>query len=804
MRLVLVLATATAVFGAGAVDWPTGNRTTPPTINSVAPLGVSRGAAVEMTVEGLNLAGASAVYFSEPGIQARILRVKELPDLPDVRLGSNGTPSTIDLGPLPPRNQVTLELEISPDAEIGPVGFRLQTPLGTSPEARFVIEPYYGESPDREPNDSPEEAFESYQPTILVGAVSRPGDLDYYKLTVKAGEQLVFENTAAMLNSSLQPVVALYDAGLNLLREFGGQGGREAQRFAYRFEEAGTYYVRVSDYQSGGSARHFYRILAGNFPIAVSAFPLGLRKGESAEIALAGHNLGAGKAAVKGEPSPEDERAVIFRPQTPSGSAFNQVKLALGEEPEIAVSGSHTSLSAAQPITPPVTVNGKMLSAEHNFRFRARKGEKLVFDVAAARLGSELDSIVEVLHPDGKPVERATLRAAWETSVTLRDHDSASAGIRITAWDGLQVGDTVLVGSELLEVEAMPRTPDDDMRFTAFDGQRQALLDTSPEAHALDAPVYKVQIHPAGAQFASNGLPVVRLSYRNDDGGPGYGKDSRLRFTAPADGEYIVRLRDVRGHKGEPYAYRVTVRPPRPDFQLSVTPRNPNVPRGGRIPVTVTALRLDDFDGPIEVSLEGLPAGLTSGKGIIAPGQVSTTLLLSAGDSAAIEGAVPLRVTGRAQIDGRLVAHAADPADELKLIALMPRPDIIMTSETTEVVLEPGGTAEVAVAISRNNQYGGRVPVEVRNLPPGVRVLDVGLNGVLINEDEDRRTFTLEALPTAESIEQPIVLSGKIETRAGAQQTSYASQPVVLRVKRKAEAAGRVARSAGERPSADR
>jgi hypothetical protein len=127
-----------------------------------------------------------------------------------------------------------------------------------------------------------------------------------------------------------------------------------------------------------------------------------------------------------------------------------------------------------------------------------------------------------------------------------------------------------------------------------------------------------------------------------------------------------------------------------------------------------------------------------------------------------------------------------------------------MTSETTEVVLEPGGTAEVAVAISRNNQYGGRVPVEVRNLPPGVRVLDVGLNGVLINEDEDRRTFTLEALPTAESIEQPIVLSGKIETRAGAQQTSYASQPVVLRVKRKAEAAGRVARSAGERPSADR
>src|SRR5262245_44580308 len=74
-------------------QWQTGTRTTPPTINSVAALGGARAATVEMNVEGLNLARTSAVYFSEPGIKARILRIKELPDLPDIRLGSNGTPS---------------------------------------------------------------------------------------------------------------------------------------------------------------------------------------------------------------------------------------------------------------------------------------------------------------------------------------------------------------------------------------------------------------------------------------------------------------------------------------------------------------------------------------------------------------------------------------------------------------------------------------------------------------------------------------------------------------------------------------
>lgn len=767
MRSILLLGLGCIGAAVCADEWPTGNRTTPPTINSVSPLGVARGATVEISVEGLNLAKASAIYFTEPGIKARILRVKELPDLPDIRLGANGTISTIDLGPLPPRNQVTVELDISPEAPIGPVGFRLQTPLGTSPEGRFVVEPYYGESPDREPNDTPEDAFEAYTPTILVGTISKPGDLDYYKINVKAGDELVFENAAGMLGSALQPVIGVYDTGQNLVKQY------DEARFAHRFEKAGTYYIRVADYQEGGSARHFYRIMVGRFPLATAAYPLGVQKGRTAEIGLSGYNLPA-KIQVKGEPAPEDERAVIVRPK----GAFNRVKLALGDEPEIAA-------APGQSLPVPATVNAKLTAPQHDYRFRARKGEKLVFEVAANRFGSELDSIVEVLDAKGNPVERATVRCVLETSLTLRDHDSVSPGLRITSPTGFAVGDMIMIGGEIIQVEAMPRTPDDDFRFTSFNGQRLGLLDTTPEAHAIDRAVYKVQIHPAGARFASNGLPVVHLPYRNDDGGPGYGKDSRLRFTAPADGEYIVRIRDVRGLMGEDYAYRLTIREPRPDFLLSVSPRNPNVPAGGRVPITVTALRIDDFDGPIDVRIEGLPLGLSATRGIIPPGQVTTTLLLSAGDNANLSHSVPFQLLGR---HGQL-AHIASPDDRLKLISLMPNPDIVMVAETKEVVLEPGGTAEVQVAIRRNNNFGGRVPVEVRNLPPGVRVLDVGLNGVLINENENRRSFVLEALPTAEPIEQPIVLSGKIETRADAQQTSYAAEPVALKVKPKVQVA---------------
>src|SRR5260370_38335997 len=139
--------------------------------------------------------------------------------------------------------------------------------------------------------------------------------------------------------------------------------------------------------------------------------------------------------------------------------------------------------------------------------------------------------------------------------------------MRLLSPTGLAVDDYLMMGSEIVQLAAMPRGPDDDAQFVAFGGQRLTMLDTTSEAHANDSPVYKVQISPPGSQFASNGLPVIHLPYRNDDAGPGHGKDSRLRFTAPADGEYIVKLRDVRGLAGDDYAHPLTVQQPAPHFQ---------------------------------------------------------------------------------------------------------------------------------------------------------------------------------------------------------------------------------------------
>ncbi len=811
MRILLTLLLA-ATLSAARLDSPTGNRTTPPTLASVAPLGVARGATTDIDITGLNLAGATHIYFDQPGLTGRILRVKELPDLSDIRLGSNGTLSTVDLGPLPPRNQVTVELNVPPDAPIGPVRFRLLTPLGATAEGRFLIEPYIGESPDMEPNDTPEQAVETFLPAILTGAISKPGDIDLFKLHVDSGEQVVFYNEAMLIGSTLQPDVSILNEDQTVLKEFGADGGKDALWFSWRFAKAGTYYIRVADLDSSGRASNFYRILAGAFPLLDHASPLGLREGSHAPISLYGWNLDPSKVDVSGTPEPgwertgprpaspsgsvvrevlDDEDSLALRPKASSGLAYNEIRLAVGTNPEAASTNANHTAASAQPVSLPVTINGHIAAPANNqpvsdyYRFHARAGEKVILEVQARRLGSPLDSYLEVLDANGKRIERAQARAVLSTTTTLSERDSATAGIRLISWTGMEPGDYIMIGNEIIRLSVLPKGPDEDTRFEAIDGQRLAYFDTTTEDHSIDKPVYKVLIYPPGKHFTPNGLPLVPLYFQNDDGGPGYSKDSLVHFTAPADGDYLVRIHDVGGLGGDDYAYRLDIRNPRPDFRLSATPANPSVPRGGAVPVTVEARRIDEFNGPIQVRVDRLPKGLHASIGVIRPDQISCTILLSADAGATLSTAEPLKIVGTA--GGR--THQANSADPLTLVSLMPAPDVLMAAGTRTLDLSPGSSVTFTVHATRQNGFGGRVPVEVLNLPPGVLIPSVGLNGVLLNENEATRTVTLEALPDAEPGEQLVYIAGRVETRSPLQSLYAAPEPILLRIHSKENAA---------------
>jgi hypothetical protein len=460
--------------------------------------------------------------------------------------------------------------------------------------------------------------------------------------------------------------------------------------------------------------------------------------------------------------------------------------VAVGEEPEVSeAAGENGAAATAQGVTLPVTVNGRIDGAPGDadcYRFRARAGQTLVLEVNARRLGTPLDSVVDVLDAQGKRVERATLRPVAETLLTLRDHDSASPGLRMLAWSDFAVNDYIYIRGEVTQLIAMPRGPDDDARFRNVRGQRVGLLDTTPLAHAINTPLYKVQVHPPGRTFPPNGMPLFRLHYRNDDGGPLYGKDSRLLFTAPADGEYVARIADVRGEAGPRHAYRLTLRDARPDFRLSLSPEHPGVPAGAAVPVEVTADRLEGFEGPIEVRLENLPPGLAATAATIEAGETSATLLLSAAPDAvtAPPGRGAIRLVGRAAIGGGEATRVVEPAGGQAVATVLPPADLTLTSPLQQVAITPGQEQYLEVAITRRNGFAGRVPVEARNLPFGVRVLDVGLNGVLITEAETTRRFVIICEPWVKPTQRLIYCTVRTETGSAA--PTEIGVPVTLNV----------------------
>jgi hypothetical protein len=769
---------------------PTSLPIIPPSVASISPAGMERGTTATFTIEGRNLSDAKEVIFDGPGMSGKVLQITDIPEkIAPPRAGE-------DLGaqvPLGKKQTAKLEVTIAKDAMPGIHRLRIQTPLGTTNTTAFAV----GTLPEVQPREKPsmDSATAPTQvtlPATLIGKIAAPGDKDSYEFEGKAGEEIVFAVQASQLGSELRSLLALSDSSGRVLAQAGKNDNSPDAALHYKLASNGRYTVSITDRDSEGGKGYFYRLNAGPLPYITGFFPLGVRAGEASTVAVTGVNLG-GIREVKVESPPAAEGWTTMALKVDSSMPLlNNAKLAVGSEPEILEQEPNDTIAQAQSVSLPVTINGhidggaKMSGApdEDYFRFHAAKGEQVSIDVAAARLGSALDSVIEILDAHGNPIPRATIRCLNQTTTTLADRDSRTVNIRLISTSELHEGDYLMVGDELDRIDFIPDQPDADTLLKGIDDLRLAYLGTSPDVHPVNTPVYKAQILPPDADLPPNGLPVFHLTWRNDDGGPGYGPDSKLDFVAPEDGEYLLHLKDVRGMEGADFAYRLTIRDAAPDYRLKAEPENPNIPRGGSTLVTVSVSARRGEEGPIVVEVKGLPHGVSASPATIMPGQDSTVVVLSAAADALLDmHPAPIEIIGRATMNGHEMVRTANRNDDggtlLQLVSIIPPPDVAVTTEARQVSIEPGKDVTVTLHIDRHNGFKGRVPCFVQNLPPGVRVVNVGLNGVLVTEAQTSRTFTLHAEEWAKPIQQPIYVVGGVESNSP---TMHPAAPVLLTV----------------------
>ena len=394
-------------------------------------------------------------------------------------------------------------------------------------------------------------------------------------------------------------------------------------------------------------------------------------------------------------------------------------------------------------------------------RFEAKGGQEFVVEVDAARSKSNLDSKIEILDDRGQLVEQVVLQAVRDSWFTFRGKDSDTSGdFRIHNWREMELNEYLYANGEVVRLWHYPRGPDSGFLVYPGSGKRHTQFATTALSHPLGEPCYIVEPLPPGSTPTPNGLPVFRLYYQNDDDPfRHHGKDSRLHFRAPEDGPYWVRVTDVRDFgDAKGFHYSLTVRPARPDFKVTIGGRDPKISPGSGRELTFTASRIDGFDGEIVIHLDNLPEGFTATTPVtIEAGQLTARGAIYATAAATTpspEASAAVRVEASARLRGREITRelgdlgAIQVAGAAKLtVEILPQnPGTAARDADGRLIVElrPGETVRARVRAQRHD-FGGRIELGSadagRNLPHGVYVDNIGLNGLLIVEGQTEREF---------------------------------------------------------------
>jgi hypothetical protein len=428
---------------------------------------------------------------------------------------------------------------------------------------------------------------------------------DWFKIEAKKGERLLIEVWAERLDSRLDGRVIVTDAAGRELSSNNDYFGRDPLA-DFTAPADGEYFVGLSDVlYRGGGASYFYRLLVSRRPHIDFVWPPAIKQGTIAKHTLFGRNLPGGSAGSGA---------------TLDGKPLETLEVDITAPAEIGSPLTFTNLTTRQSILP-------------GFEF--------------SHAGSNV------------------VRIGFSTAPVILE------------MDGLQP-QTVTVPAEIAGRFDEPGDSD-NFRFTAKKGASYWIESVSERLAANTDTVILLRQISRDAKGAETAVAVAEsddppsfFSVNNQDATHADTNDASLGFTAAADGEYEVKLINNLSGGGIGHRYRLAIRAAAHDFHLitateqEVTATNgragypaaPLVRRGGSLAYRVLAPRRDGFDGDIVITAEGLPPGVTS-EPLVLSGASDTGFLSVTAKGDAAEWSGPIRIVGRAKVDGKEVVRVS-------------------------------------------------------------------------------------------------------------------------------------------------
>ena len=277
----------------------------------------------------------------------------------------------------------------------------------------------------------------------------------------------------------------------------------------------------------------------------------------------------------------------------------------------------------------------------------------------------------------------------------------------------------------------------------------------------------------------------ARLEANDDAGNP----DSALKFNPPADGDYLLRIRDQFGNGGPEFAYRIEIAPPQPSVVMSIpeVARNDSqsrqfitVPRGGRFATMMSAKRAN-FGGDLTYHIGDLPAGVKMVADTVSAKQELQPIVFEAAADAPIVGkyvkleAKPTDASKTVHSDYRhTVEFVAGPnntfyyttREEELYVAVCEAAPFSLRIEEPKAPLVSYGALDLKIVAERRAGFDGPINVKMMWNPPGVG----SLPDVTIPKGQDSAVYSLNAKAEVEPRQWKIAVlgsSGSFERAGG-------------------------------------
>jgi hypothetical protein len=371
--------------------------------------------------------------------------------------------------------------------------------------------------------------------------------------------------------------------------------------------------------------------------------------------------------------------------------------------PTIEAVKTNRSQAFAQRLSGQIAVDGVCEELRSDFyRFPAKKGERISIEAVAQRLGSPLDPLIRLLDAQGRELaandDATGLGADAKIEFRCPKTGDYLVEVRDTRHAGgprhryrLRIGDALLTPLPFLsspEVSKLTESLDPPRSVNEVepndDGVRAHVIRLPVELTGCferpgDRDVFEFQARKGERVVFSgrtrslgsacdlflqlqttNGVKLAEANATGADEGV-------LTNRFKADGACRLVVEELNRNGGPGFAYHIAVRELKPGFALSTETERLSVPTGDAIEIEVKPARRE-YDGPIQLTVVGLPEGFSVSNAVITAKTNPTKLRISVPTDLALGDFFLFSIVGSAVIDGATVRERTSTLPALRTL----------------------------------------------------------------------------------------------------------------------------------------